>query len=370
MPPAVQRPPLRTVVPAAPHPSGGRGFAYSQDMRALDEFIQQQNLENHPLVERLRQERLYPSQQTSDRHAARQVQEGHRRPYRRTGNNFAEVLRGRSLYYVALFRLLYPKINQNEMNVFLYYCTGRFYESSQISRAEDRLGLTRKVASTTAYQAYFPRNLQLRHNYWTMPYPLGMVGIRRRDIIDIDEFGAFVEQSNRSRGKAVIGKRAREEGPYSHSQRLNVAMAITGDAATPHQHARRWVDMWTEGGTDVHRFLALIDQIIADIGPAVPGGRRRCFTMDNLTAHRHPLVLQAILGAGHRIVFRAPYWSVDGTIEYLFNTLEGGLAVSLYRLYDPDPAVAMENLKRELRRLIRLPADYVAYFEHVGFRYD
>ena len=38
-------------------------------------------------------------------------------------------------------------MNQNELNVFLYDCTGRFYESSQISRAEDRLDLTRKVAS-------------------------------------------------------------------------------------------------------------------------------------------------------------------------------------------------------------------------------
>jgi transposase len=26
-------------------------------------------------------------------------------------------------------------------------------------------------------------------------------------------------------------------------------------------------------------------------------------------------------GAGHRYLFRAPYWSVDGPIEYVFNTI-------------------------------------------------
>jgi transposase len=49
--------------------------------------------------------------------------------------------------------------------------------------------------------------------------------------------------------------------------------------------------------------------------------------MDNLLAHHHDATLNAILNAGHRFVFRAPYWPVDGPIEYVFNTIEMALDV-------------------------------------------
>ena len=190
-------------------------------------------------------------------------------------------------FFLAYYRLLYPKVRHDETNVFLYYIGGmdRFYDASQISRAEDRLGLSTKVGSTTAYQAYTPRNLLIRQNYWTAEYPVGMIGIRRRDIIDIDEFGAFVEKFNRNSGKAMVGRRVREEGPYNHSTHLNVMMAISGEEATAAHDASRWLMMWTNGGTDVDRFLEFIELILDDIGPGTPGNRR-CFTMDNLISHK------------------------------------------------------------------------------------
>ena len=43
--------------------------------------------------------------------------------------------------------------------------------------------------------------------------------------------------------------------------------------------------------------------------------------MDNLNVHRNQLVEDIIFDAGHRVVYRAPYWSVDGAIEYVFNTI-------------------------------------------------
>ena len=66
-----------------------------------------------------------------------------------------------------------------------------------------------------------------------------MVGIRRPDIINIDEFGAFVEMFKRSSGKARVGRRVREIGPYNHSSRLNVIMAISGEEATDERVAPR-----------------------------------------------------------------------------------------------------------------------------------
>ena len=43
--------------------------------------------------------------------------------------------------------------------------------------------------------------------------------------------------------------------------------------------------------------------------------------MDNLNIHKHAMILDLIEDGGHRVVFRAPYWSCDGLIEYVFNTI-------------------------------------------------
>ena len=74
---------------------------------------------------------------------------------------------------------------------------------------------------------------------------------------------------------------------------------------------------------------------------------------------RHLLVIQAIRLAGHRLAFRDPYWSVDGSIEYLFNTIQLGLTNLLYRIYSDNPIEEMNNLKEKNRRIIRLQREYV-----------
>ena len=43
--------------------------------------------------------------------------------------------------------------------------------------------------------------------------------------------------------------------------------------------------------------------------------------MDNLNIHHNPILLDRIVERGHRYLFRAPYWSVDGPMEYVFNTI-------------------------------------------------
>ena len=41
--------------------------------------------------------------------------------------------------------------------------------------------------------------------------------------------------------------------------------------------------------------------------------------MDNLNFHKSQIVQNLIHTNGHQFVFRAPYWSCDGAIEYVFN---------------------------------------------------
>ena len=54
--------------------------------------------------------------------------------------------------------------------------------------------------------------------------------------------------------------------------------------------------------------------------------------MDNLNTHRNQIVAAMINIHGHRIVFRAPYYPVDGPIEYVFNTIQHGVSLAMYNI--------------------------------------
>ena len=277
------RPPLQTRRRAAPHPSaGGRGDGYSQDMRELAVAVNNAGLTNHPAFVQLRALRLFPSISTVRRHVTQQNNLGHIRQCRRTGNRRATVLRDHDLLLLALYRIAFPKATAAEINAFLYRAnygslTFRFYSPSQISEVETWIGLTRKKGSTTAYQALLPVNKNKRWAYWNLPYPYGIADIRRQDIIDLDECGVEVQSADRHIGKAFVGKRVSQTGPYQKSTKLTLLLAISGDGANP----RRWRDTWTGEGTTGARMINFIQTILNIIGPGTPQ-RRYCFTMDNL----------------------------------------------------------------------------------------
>ena len=60
-------------------------------------------------------------------------------------------------------------------------------------------------------------------------------------------------------------------------------------------------------------------------------GRSFVLTMDNLNIHKHLAIRFLIYNRGHRLVFRAPYWSCDGPIEYVFNTVQVELQSPVFR---------------------------------------
>jgi hypothetical protein len=62
--------------------------------------------------------------------------------------------------------------------------------------------------------AFLQVNVRKREIYWTMPYPLGIAGIRRRNIIDMDECGVYCKDADRRGGKAYVGVWVREPGLY------------------------------------------------------------------------------------------------------------------------------------------------------------
>ena len=90
-------------------------------------------------------------------------------------------------------------------------------------------------------------------------------------------------------------------------------------------------------------------------------GRSFVFTMDNLNVHHSDLLLQRIEDRGHRYLFRAPYWSVDGPMEYVFNSIHVFLLMYFRSVED------LDELDNRLNTIIAGMGNFVEYFLHVGF---
>ena len=192
--------------------------------------------------------------------------------------------------------------------------------------------------------------------YCEMNYPLGIADVSLADLIDMDEMGLFLESTNRKFGKTLRGLRADEQGPYNRGVKMNFLAAICGDENDP----MRWHEHWIGEGTTVERFLDFIELILNDLQQRHPG-RSFCFTLDNLNVHRNPAVVQEILNHGHRLVFRAPYYAVDGAIEYVFNTIHTGL-LSYYNKIS-----TMDELANVTVLIFNNIPTFRPYFTHVGF---
>ena len=210
-----------------PHPSRGGSRGYDMATRAMALSVKVNGEEDNQVFQSLRAQHLHPSKRTTNRWQQRLTNQGHFLPYEMNGNNPASALQGNKLLMLVLFRMCYPKATAAEVNAFLFSCTLpgdplRFYSDSQITEAENFLGLSRKKASTTAYQASLPINLVKRMSFWNDPYPFGIQGTSRSTIIDFDEAAIFIENTNRGYGKCYINTRAREEGPYNHSQKFTL----------------------------------------------------------------------------------------------------------------------------------------------------
>ena len=356
------RPPNQTFNDVQPHPSTS-SHAYSDDMRALAIANRLSGADGSREIRNLQRRQLYPNRKTVDRWVRRYNTFGHARSYRRTGNHRARrEIRGRNLILLSLYRTFRPTAMIAECNAFLFqmnrnnFPNYRFHSPSQIHRAESLLCLTRVRSSTSAWQVGTPRIQQWQHNYWHHPYPYGVANIASQDVIDIDEAGVHAENVNRNEGKTLIGHRCRSYGFYGRNAKINLLLAISGDA-----QAGRWFETWQNEGTTIFRFIDFIQRILNDIGPGT-AQRRFCFTMDNLNVHTNGHVVNLILSRGHRVVFRAPYCAADGAIEYVFNAIESELRVDSPNITD------MPSLERRMIGIIRSIPVFTPFFNHVGFR--
>ena len=83
--------------------------------------------------------------------------------------------------------------------------------------------------------------------------------------------------------------------------------------------------------------------------------------MDNLNAHKNPAILALIHLYGHGVVFRAPYWPVDGPIEFIFNTIQTLIRARLYQI------TSQEDLVQAIYQSVASIDSFASYFVNCGF---
>lgn len=256
---------------------------------------------------------------------------------RMTGNKGSYNLSGEALLLLVLYKLIWPHAINMECSVFIANNStdGTIYTQQQISRALVDLGYTHKVTSTVAYQAFTQRNLMRREIFWTRAYPVGVHGTPRRRLIDVDEFGVHKNSANRKRGSSLKGLYIRKPGHYDRGDfKLTIIIAVEpGDPALDGQippalgsteNPRIWAEVSEEAGTTAEAYTAfLVQKPLATYDAAI---EQRTIIHDNLTAHKAPMVYEAVRRSGHRVVPRPPYRPQDGPVEYAINQVLAGLS--------------------------------------------
>ena len=122
--------------------------------------------------------------------------------------------------------------------------------------------------------------------------------------------------------------RCDDRGKYKKGEgSISLLMSISGNERAGQTFS--FHRCYTEGGTDLWRSFNFMLEL-CDWFDAHRPGRSFLFTMDNLNIHKHPVILNLIHGCNHCVIFWAPYWSCDGAIEYIFNTIQTKLQMDVY----------------------------------------
>ena len=134
-------------------------------------------------------------------------------------------------------------------------------------------------------------------------------------------------------------------------------MAISGDERDGHFSFHK---CYTKGGADLLRFFDFMLELCDWLAVNHPG-RQFLFTMDNLNIHKPLMIIHLIYSRGHRVLFHALYWSCNGSIEYVFDTLQTRLQLDHICV---DDEFALVN---KINNIIRSIPSFKQYFLHVGF---
>ena len=175
---------------------------------------------------------------------------------------------GVDLVNLALFRLVCPKAYIDEVRAYVHNRNpvNLPYSQSQIVRAEHRLGLTRKVASTTSDRAHLPLNMHICYLYQNAAFPDGVLGESTQDIINLDESKYEIADQNCRFGKVVREKQCNATGKYiNKSDSIDLLMATISRDEWGNQ-AFSFHRCYTKENADLWWFYSFIDDFLLLVG--------------------------------------------------------------------------------------------------------
>ena len=297
-------------------------------------------------------------------------------PYRQTGNKAREQVVGVDLINLVTFLRAWPEATLDEMAVFIYNEGGPLYSKQVLSKRLAELEITKKRASTEAYQAQ-RADVQFRvWSFFNCPSPLGIFQVPRRRLIDVDEFAVTMEKCNRTGGWALRVFRVRKDGHYHFGAKITVIFAIEpGDPRLPPhvlgsvQRPRRWIRCVHGCGTTTNIFRDFCDYVCTEIEQFGVQGTddHRIFIWDNLSAHHSAYVHQTVRGRNgpcqFSIVARPQYHPKFGPIEYKICELTNILRMR------KQPNWTMQTLENEIYAAAASIETFDSTFVHCGYRW-
>lgn len=275
-------------------------------------------------------------------------------PKRKTGNKAVTSMGGIHLFLLALYKLIYPQATQPQCAVFIaiYSDDGRVFTNREISKGLNKLKMTIKKASTTAYQAFTPRNEFLHKSFWQFDFPAGINNIRREELCDADEMSLVLGDACLSYGHGVKGCRIRKGGNYGRSNgKVTIIMIIepgdpkirnskVGSLARP----RIWYRISEDKGTSTEGYRNFLERYFLD--KLRTNEPRRVLMHDNLSSHKAEEIYVTMEGAGHNVICRPPYRPNEAPIEFVFDQLACEIRRRWERINN------IKDLKKEIRDVI------------------
>ena len=269
------RPPRETAGPiiAPGQQKGGPKEACPLETRRLAARAHLQNNNNNQVIIEGQLHANLPSRRSVHRHTHRCNNLGHLQAFRRSGNRRSAVFKGLDQVLLILHNKKFPHASAFQKIAFIFNSWGvlqavpRAYDESQVTRAEQRLGLSRKRCAVSAIKAFSRPVLIRRMLFWTQPCPIGIADVPRSCMIDLDEARIAIDQVNKRFGKAKLAERVRTVGHCKGEGRLLLA-AISGNI-----DGRRWLRIEGRAGTTLPLFVQFMTQILAASPPGNAGNR-------------------------------------------------------------------------------------------------
>jgi transposase len=294
---------------------------------------------------------------------------------KRTGNKKKTFIEGEHLFILTAYKRIFPhaKASQCALFISIHSTDGRVYTNPQIHNALKILDMTRKKGSTTAYQAFTPRNEYLYDCFISYNFPAGIRNVPRRFLMDGDECSFQVGDIGQSYGHAVKGLRVRKMGNYGRgASKIVVIMFIEpgdpsldptelGSIARP----RIWYRVSKDKGTSSDAYESFLDNYV--LNKMRPNEPMRYLMHDNLPSHKTDAVFARIHNAGHEVICRPPYRPHIAPIEFAFNMLACSLRDRWEQIKNE------EQLIKAIHEIIdnRIGmGGFDELFQRCGYRYD